>query len=61
MRANIIICSPHHYMFSASGSWTRHNIRLSYGRTYAGMNCSGGICRYFPETNGLTLSYLLNL
>lgn len=56
MRANII-----NYMFSASGSWTRHNVRLSYGRTYTGMNCSGGICRYFPETNGLTLSYLLNL
>ena len=58
---NVSHAREHYYMFSASGSWTRHNVRLSYGRTCAGVNCSGGICRYLPETNGLTLSYLLNL
>lgn len=58
---NVSHAREHYYMFSASGSWTHHNVRLSYGRTCAGVNCSGGICRYLPETNGLTLSYLLNL
>ncbi len=30
---------------------------LSYGRTRAGFNCSGGVCRWTPATNGFSLTY----
>lgn len=30
---------------------------LSYGRTRAGYDCAGGVCRLVPATNGLSLSY----
>ncbi|MFC2383478.1 MAG: DUF6029 family protein, partial [Porphyromonas sp.] len=54
---NVGTSRTHYYMLAASGSWTRHSVRLSYGRTRAGINCSGGICRFMPETHGLYLSY----
>ena len=34
-----------------------HRLQLGYGRTRAGINCSGGVCRYMPETKGIYLSY----
>ena len=37
-----------------------HRIQLGYGRTRAGYNCSGGVCRYVPATKGFTLSYNYN-
>ncbi len=37
-----------------------HRIQLGWGRTRAGFNCSGGVCRYVPETKGFTLSYNYN-
>ena len=37
-----------------------HRIQLGWGRTRAGYNCSGGVCRYIPETKGFTLSYNYN-
>lgn len=58
---NVGTSRTHYYMLAASGSWTRHSVRLSYGRTRAGINCSGGICRFMPETHGLYLSYQLTL
>lgn len=39
--------------FSASG----HRVQLGFGRTRAGYNCSGGVCRYVPASRGFTLSY----
>ena len=39
--------------FSASG----HRVMLGFGRTRAGYNCSGGVCRYVPASRGFTLSY----
>lgn len=58
---NVGSSGSHYYMLAASGSWTRHSVRLSYGRTRAGINCSGGICRFMPETHGLFLSYHVTL
>ena len=37
-----------------------HRIQLGWGRTRAGYNCSGGVCRYIPQTKGFTLSYNYN-
>lgn len=50
----------HYYMAAASYSFGAQRIALSYGRTRAGMNCSGGICRWMPQTKGLFLSYNAN-
>lgn len=30
---------------------------FGYGRTRAGYNCSGGVCRWVPATKGFTISY----
>lgn len=37
-----------------------HRIQLGWGRTRAGYNCSGGVCRYIPQTKGFTVSYNYN-
>lgn len=37
-----------------------HRFQLGWGRTRAGYNCSGGVCRYVPESKGFTLSYNYN-
>ena len=31
-------------------------IQLSYGRNRAGYVCSGGVCRYSPEYNGINIA-----
>ena len=33
---------------------------IGYGRTRAGFNCSGGVCRYVPATRGFQISYNYN-
>jgi hypothetical protein len=30
---------------------------VSYGRQRAGLFCVGGVCRFVPANNGLTLSF----
>ncbi len=44
--------------YSVGGSFTikRTRIQLSYGRNRAGYICSGGVCRYSPEYNGINLA-----
>ena len=34
-----------------------HRLQLSYGKTRAGYNCSGGVCRFVPASKGLQASY----
>ncbi|MDE6288297.1 MAG: hypothetical protein K2M00_05890, partial [Muribaculaceae bacterium] len=34
-----------------------NRLSLSYGRTRAGFNCSGGVCRYVPATHGFQIGY----
>ena len=34
-----------------------HRLQIGYGRTRAGYNCAGGVCRYIPAQRGWTLSY----
>lgn len=50
----------HYYMVSAAGMFGNHRLQLSYGRTRRGINCSGGVCRMMPATEGVYLSYNLN-
>ena len=50
----------HYYQGLMTYNTGSHRIQLGYGRTRAGHNCSGGVCRYVPATKGFTLSYNYN-
>ena len=50
----------HYYQGYVTYSGGAHRLQLGYGRTRAGFNCSGGVCRYIPATKGFTLSYNYN-
>lgn len=47
----------HYYMFSVTGNYRANRLMLGYGRTRAGYNCSGGVCRYVPASRGFQISY----
>ncbi|MBQ8487690.1 MAG: hypothetical protein IJ533_10545 [Prevotella sp.] len=50
----------HYYQGAVTYNTGAHRLQLGYGRTRAGFNCSGGVCRYVPATRGVTLSYNYN-
>ena len=50
----------HYYLGQITFNIKSHRIQAGYGRTRAGYNCSGGVCRYVPATTGFTLSYNYN-
>lgn len=45
---------------SVAYSTGAHRLQLSAGQQRAGITCAGGICRYVPATNGISLSYTMN-
>lgn len=47
----------HYYQALVTYNLKAHRIQAGYGRTDAGFNCSGGVCRWVPATRGFTLSY----
>ena len=47
----------HYYHGDVTFSMSGHRVQLGYGRTRAGYNCTGGVCRYVPASRGFTLSY----
>jgi len=50
----------HYYHGDVTFSAAGHRVQLGFGRTRAGYNCSGGVCRYVPASKGFTLSYNYN-
>lgn len=50
----------HYYQGFVTFNTGAHRLQLGYGRTRAGFNCSGGVCRWIPASKGLTLSYNYN-
>ncbi len=50
----------HYYQGLVTYNIRQHRIQAGYGRTRAGYNCSGGVCRYVPASTGWTLSYNYN-
>ena len=50
----------HYYQGSVTFNIKSHRIQAGYGRTRAGYNCSGGVCRYVPASKGVTISYNYN-
>lgn len=50
----------HYYMVNVTGNYRNNRLMLGYGRTRAGINCSGGVCRYVPATRGFQIVYNYN-
>ena len=50
----------HYYQGLVTYNIGSHRIQAGYGRTRAGYNCSGGVCRYVPASKGFTVSYNYN-
>lgn len=45
---------------SVAYSTGAHRVQISGGKQRAGYNCSGGVCRYIPATNGFAVNYSVN-
>ena len=50
----------HYYQGLVTYNTGAHRLQVGYGRTRAGYNCSGGVCRWIPAQKGFTLSYNYN-
>lgn len=50
----------HYYQGLVTFNIGQHRLQGGYGRTRAGFNCSGGVCRYVPASTGFTFSYNYN-
>ena len=50
----------HYYQGLVTFNAGAHRLQVGYGRTRAGFNCSGGVCRYIPASKGFTVSYNYN-
>ena len=57
---NVGLTDAHYWQTFVTYNTGAHRVQLGWGRTRAGFNCSGGVCRYVPETKGFTLSYNYN-
>lgn len=47
----------HYYLGSVTYTNGAHRLMLGYGRTRAGYNCSGGVCRWVPANKGVQATY----
>ena len=47
----------HFYQFGVTGNYKSNRLMISYGKTRAGFDCSGGVCRWVPETKGVKIDY----
>lgn len=54
---NVGVTDVHYYSFGVAGNFRANRFQLSYGRTRAGFNCAGGVCRYVPATRGFQIAY----
>lgn len=57
---NCDVSHLHYYQGLITFNTGSHRLQLGYGRTRAGYNCSGGVCRMVPASKGFTLSYNYN-
>lgn len=54
------VTNEHYWLMSCTYNFGAHRLQAGWGRTKAGYNCSGGVCRYVPESKGFTISYNYN-
>lgn len=50
----------HYLLGSITYTHGAHRLQAAYGKTRAGYNCSGGVCRFVPASKGVTLNYSFN-
>ena len=55
-------CTPgqtneHYYTVGATYTHGAHRVMAGYTKTREGFNCSGGVCRYVPKQEGVSLTY----
>ena len=53
---NYDITNEHYYSGAIAYTLGGNRVQIGYGRTRAGVNCSGGVCRYMPATNGFNIA-----
>lgn len=46
-----------YYNASVTYSYKANRFQVGYGRTKAGYNCSGGVCRWVPASKGFSIAY----
>ena len=51
--------ATHDHFYTASVTYTHgaHRLMVGYTKTQEGHNCSGGVCRYVPQQEGVSMSY----
>lgn len=49
--------NKHYYTAGLTFTYGAHRANLGYTKTREGFNCSGGICRYVPQMEGICVSY----
>ena len=49
--------NEHYYTVGATYTHGAHRVMVGYTKTREGFNCSGGICRYVPKQEGVSLTY----
>lgn len=54
---NCGVSKLNYYSAMVTYNYRANRFTLSYGRTRAGFNCAGGVCRYVPASRGFNLTY----
>ncbi len=50
----------HYYNFGGSYTNGAHRFALNYGRQRGGLLCVGGVCRYVPESTGISANIIMS-
>ena len=57
---NIGETNLNYYSALVTYTYKANRFQVGYGRTRAGYNCSGGVCRWVPASKGFTIAYNYN-
>ena len=57
---NIGETNLNYYIALVTYTYKANRFQVGYGRTRAGYNCSGGVCRWVPASKGFTIAYNYN-
>ena len=51
--------AEHEHFYTAAITYTHgaHRVMAGYTKTIEGLNCSGGVCRYVPQQEGVCMTY----
>ncbi len=56
-KTGILYSHQNYYNVQVTYSYRANRFQLGYGRTKAGYNCSGGVCRWVPASKGFSIAY----